>query len=252
MDGQIWQWDVVVEAGPELARGAVVTVVLAAGAIGTGSVLGTILGVALAGRRRLPRTIGRLVVTPLSLLGLLPMLVLMIGVHHAVPASSSWLSRGLGQLRDAVAGHLGQTETAVLEVIADAPFASALLALTIGLTAAVATYVHRGAQRVSRQHVDVARALGLGPVARLRRVIVPETFRGCVLDLGRSWMLAIGATTLASVIGCRELVLTAWTLAEEHAAHLELFSVVALAYLVFLAPMALVLRGVSRSRWLRR
>lgn len=80
--------------------------------------------------------------------------------------------------------------------------------ITLGfIYGAFATEVFRGAfQAVPRGQVEAARAIGMGRLLALRRIVLPQVWRFALPGLGNVWMVLIKATALISVIQLDELM----------------------------------------------
>jgi polar amino acid transport system permease protein len=247
-----WQWSVVTEHAGALGQAAAVTVLLSVITIVAGTALGILLGVALASRSAWARVAAWLVAVPMGLAGVLPIVVLLLWLHHAVPQSSAWLHEAFGRLAAALGPGAGAAEAAVLEGVASRPFATATLGLTIVLTAAVGGIVRSGIAAVPATLVDAAKSQGMGRVMRMRRVILPEALRAGVVPLLTAYLSTFRLTTLAAFIGCNELVLVAYTMGTETSHDRELLTVLALAYMAFLLPATFVVKHLERSRWITR
>lgn len=259
MDGYIWKWQVLSDYWPAFVAGGVVTVALTVAIVTVGTFLGTLLGVVLASKTRLLTAARCATVLYVELLRALPVLVLLIYLHYVVPQSSRWLY-GLLQQCDAwirpcvddVGGRTGDILGAILTGIASRPFATAAVALSLNLSAFVADIIRNGIENVPRPLVDAARSLGMNWWLRLRRVVLPETLRASVAALVAMYITMFKFTTLASFIGCSELMNVVYTAGNRSYRYLELYTALAGVYLVILLPSVILAKRLERSPWLRR
>lgn len=87
------------------------------------------------------------------------------------------------------------------------PALTALLAALVVYTAAfIAEVVRGGIQSVPPGQAEAARALGLGPAARLRRVILPQALRVMVPSMASQYLNLTKNSSLAIVVGYPDLV----------------------------------------------
>ena len=68
----------------------------------------------------------------------------------------------------------------ILFGLAIGPFESALLALSLNLTAFNAEAYRAAIQAIPRAHLDAAVALGLSPLDRIRHIVLPQAIRTAV------------------------------------------------------------------------
>ena len=83
-------------------------------------------------------------------------------------------------------------------------------ALAVGvISGAYQAEVFRGAfLAVARGELEAARAVGMSPALRLRRVIAPQVLRFALPGLGNVWQLSLKDSALVSVTGLAELMRT--------------------------------------------
>jgi octopine/nopaline transport system permease protein len=85
-------------------------------------------------------------------------------------------------------------------------FAAGALAIGV-VSGAHHTEVFRGGFRaVSRGELEAARAAGMGPLLRFRRIVAPLVLRYALPGLGNVWQLVLKESALVSVTGVVELV----------------------------------------------
>jgi polar amino acid transport system permease protein len=84
-------------------------------------------------------------------------------------------------------------------------FGAAVLALAIYHGAFIAEVVRAGLNAVPKGQTDGARALGLGFLSTLRRIILPQALRIAIPPLGNEAAAIVKNTSLAMAIGVTEL-----------------------------------------------
>ncbi|MBV8652991.1 MAG: ABC transporter permease subunit [Alphaproteobacteria bacterium] len=129
-------------------------------------------------------------------------------------------------------------------------------ALAIGIVCgAHHTEVFRGAFRaVSRGELEAARAVGMGPVLRFRRIVAPLVLRYALPGLGNVWQLVLKESALVSVTGVVELVREAQIGAGSTRQPFDFFIAAAALYLCVTTVSGWGLRRAERhfTRGMRR
>lgn len=174
--------------GGALLRGALVTLEIAVAAYAVGLLLG-MLGAAakLSGSRAL-FWIGEAYTT---LIRAVPELLLIILLYYAGSSAISALLARLG-IEVEISG-----------------FAAAVGVLGL-VQGAYQTEVLRGAiVAIPRGQVEAARAYGMNPAMRLRRIVIPLMLPVALPGLANLWLILLKDTALISVVGISELLYTA-------------------------------------------
>jgi octopine/nopaline transport system permease protein len=81
-------------------------------------------------------------------------------------------------------------------------------ALAVGvISAAYQAEVYRGAfLSVGKGEIEAARAFGMAPLLRFRRIIIPQVLRFALPGLGNVWQMSLKDSALISVTGLAELM----------------------------------------------
>jgi len=111
-------------------------------------------------------------------------------------------------------------------------YQAAIVAFALREGAYMAEIIRTGVQSVDRRQLEAARALGMDRQTILRRIIVPQALRVIVPPLGNDFNVMLKVTTLASVIGVQDLLLSTQTFASSNFRVFELFIGLAINYLV--------------------
>jgi polar amino acid transport system permease protein len=130
----------------------------------------------------------------------------------------------------------------ILTGITFSPFTSAIIALTLNLSAFVSEVYRAGIQSIGRGQREAALALGMSNWQALRRVILPQSIRRVLPPLGSIWVSLFKDTALVSVIAVPELMYRGKVLSIETYRPLEIYTAVALIYFLVTYPQA---RGVD-------
>ncbi len=125
-------------------------------------------------------------------------------------------------------------------------FWSGVIALAIGESAFQAEIFRGGIQSVPRGQIEAAKAISLGYFDTMVFVILPQAIRRILPALGNQFIYVVKMSALVSIIGAPELTRKANELIVTEYRALEVYTVLALEYLV------LVLILSAGVRWLER
>ncbi len=125
------------------------------------------------------------------------------------------------------------------------PYASALLALALNITAFNAEAYRAAIQAIPRAHLDAAVALGLSPMQRVRHVIFPQAFRMSVPVLMTNGVGIFQQSALVSVIAIAELMYMGKYLATQTYRPIETLTTVALLYFIIAFPITQMVKRVE-------
>jgi polar amino acid transport system permease protein len=106
-----------------------------------------------------------------------------------------------------------------------------LVALSLNEAAYMAEIIRAGITSVDSGQTEAAKSLGMTYGLLMRRIVLPQAARFVIPPLGNEFNAMLKNTTLVSVIGVPELLLTTETLTSATFRVFELYSVVALYYL---------------------
>lgn len=173
--------------GDEMLRGTAMTLAIALGAFSLGTVFGAAGAAAKLNGGRLAAGLADLYTTVArGVPELLVIYLLFFGGSHAITA---------------LAGIFGYNESLDLD-------AFTIGVVSVGLVSgAYSTEVLRGAvQAVPRGQMEAARALGMPPGLRVRRILIPQTLRYALPGLGNVWQATLKDTALVSVTALAEIM----------------------------------------------
>ncbi|MBN9061371.1 MAG: ABC transporter permease [Rhizobiales bacterium 65-9] len=190
---------------PLLLRGLGMTVALGFFCILFGSVAGLLICLA---RLYAPRPAQLVAIAYIDILRAIPALVVLTMIYYALPYVGVRLSG----------------------------FVSAVLGLSLVLSAFSAEVFRAGIESVPRGQFEAAASLGLHPVQTMWKVVLPQAFRVAVAPTTSNWVSIVKDTSLASVVAIPELLKQA-TDAQALTANPTPIMAAALIYLIFLWPM---------------
>ncbi len=211
-----WNWRVIELATPLLLRGAVVTLWITLLAV----LLGTSLGVFLAAIRRAKvPALAPLALVYIELFRAIPILVLLIWIYYVLPIFFDWRISSM---------------------------MAAVLALALNLAAFVAETVRAGLESVPAHQEESALALGMTRQQVMVRILFPQALRNMTPNLMGLYVAELKNASLASIIAVNELLHRANILISETFRPLELYTMVAVVYLLMIVPLIAVSRIVER------
>ena len=172
--------------GDELLLGLRVTLLLALATAPIGLIGGFLLALARRSDRALVRMPATLFTTVFK--GL-PELITLFIVYYGLSIAIAELFSLFGDVRVEVSSFLAGM---IALGAVSASFASEVFMAALG--------------GVQRGQIEAAHALGLGPWARLRKVIIPQVMRLALPGLGNLWLVLLKDTALVSVIALPDLL----------------------------------------------
>src|ERR1700724_3881399 len=121
-------------------------------------------------------------------------------------------------------------------------FAAILIGLSVYMAAFMSEVYRSGIQAVPKGHREAAQVLGLSPFDSFVRIVMPQAIRTILPPLAANFVQLIKYSSLASVISVGEVTRRATELSSTTFRPLEIFSFVALVYLVICWPLAQAIR----------
>lgn len=213
---------------PMLGRGFVVNLGMGIAAM----LLACLAGIALGAAQLAPMAWLRVPARVLTqLLRNSPWLVVMFFVMHLLPYELRILDTRL-----AIPGWL-----------------KAVVALSLPATGNLAEIVRGGLRAIPLAQWEAATALGYGPLARLRQVILPQALRQILPPALGLYCVVTMSTALASLVGVGEALAVAREILAAEARTdllLPVYGVVLAAFFFYIFPLSLLARALER-RWAR-
>ena len=118
------------------------------------------------------------------------------------------------------------------------PFAAALLGLALNEGAYMSEIVRGGLLAVDHGQVEAAHALGMRPIATLRRIILPQATRTIIPPTGNEFINMLKTTSLASVIAYSDLLTGAKQIYNQNLLTLELLLVASIWYIAMTSVLS--------------
>jgi glutamate/aspartate transport system permease protein len=210
-----FDFDVILRALPFLWTGMQLTLLLTALATVGGIVLGTVLAMA---RLWAPPPLPQLAAGYVNLLRSIPLILVVFWFYFLVPLM------------------LGQAVGA---------FPSALIAFTMFEAAYYCEIMRAGIQGVPRGQLAAAQATGLTYLKAMRYVVLPQAFRAMIPVLLTQSIILFQDTSLVYVVGLHDFLTAATVVAGRDNRVVELYSFVAVVYLVLCVTASLGVRHLQ-------
>jgi polar amino acid transport system permease protein len=210
-----WDWSTVWRAREQLAQGVWLTLVLSAGAMVVGFLLGTLGCLLRISRWDAPRFLGTCYV---EIVRNTPLLVQLYVAYFCLASSIRY----------------------------DNPPMVGVMALGVFAGAYITEILRAGVESIERGQTEAALSLGLTRLQALRHVIFPQAFRRVIPPLAGQLVSLIKDSSLLSTISITELTWRARTSAATNYTYFELYLAIAVLYLLLTFPLS------RFSVWLER
>ncbi|OLL27651.1 polar amino acid ABC transporter permease [Burkholderia sp. SRS-W-2-2016] len=122
---------------------------------------------------------------------------------------------------------------------------AAVLALGMNSAAYMAEIIRAGLSAVDRGQYEASRSLGMTSVLLMRRVVLPQALRVIVPPMGNEFNVMLKNTTLVSVIGVPELMLSTQMVTSVNFRVFELYLVLAIYFLLLTTLWGFVQRRLE-------
>lgn len=127
------------------------------------------------------------------------------------------------------------------------PFAAAVVTIMINSGAYIAEITRGSVLSIHKGFREAGLALGLSKRDTLRHVIAPLALRRMLPPLGNQWIISIKDTSLFIVIGVAELTRSGQEIIAGNFRALEIWSAVAVIYLLITLVLSFILRQLERK-----
>ncbi|MCE9663491.1 glutamine ABC transporter permease GlnP [Halomonas sp. M5N1S17] len=209
-------WSVIATFMPQLLNGAKMTLFITLVGLSGGMVVGAIAG--------LMRTYGNWLLNYTAMIYIevirgTPIVVQVMFLYFALP---------------------------VLASIRIDPLTAAMIAIIVNAGAYIAEIVRGSLQSISRGLAEAGLALGLPRWKVLVHIVGPLAFRRLIPPLGNQFIISLKDTSLFIVIGVSELTRTGQEIMAANFRAVEIWSAIAVMYLIMTGSLTLMLRYIER------
>lgn len=211
-----FDWTVVWQYRAELAEGVLVTVLLTVLTMAIAIPGGIVVMVLRQSRLRVVSALGTAFV---ELFRNLPLILLVYWSFYVLP---------------------------ILTDISLPPFSTALVALSLNVSAYNAETFRAGVNSIRRGQSDAALALGMSRWQVMRKVVLPQALRRVLPVLASTWVSLFKDTSLVSVISVGDLAHTAMQIRSQTFRILEMLTAMAALYWLLGYPQAKLVDWIHR------
>src|SRR5690625_3538306 len=211
-----FNWAGVIDFLPALGRGLYYTLLVSVGGLAIGFVLGAIAGLGRISRFKVVYWLSSIYIEAIR--GT-PVLVQAIWIYFALPLI------------------IGSTLPSVV---------AGIIVIALNSGAYIAEIVRGAVVSIDKGQTEAGRSLGLDRRTTMRHVIWPQAFRRMIPPLGNQFIISIKDTSLLSVILVPELIFQGRLIAANHFNAVEIYTAVAVFYLVITLSLSLILRQFER------
>lgn len=209
-------WSIIPQFIPELIKGAKVTVIITVLGLLGGVAIGTIAGLM---RAYGGKALNFIAFVYIEIIRGTPIVVQVMFLYFALP---------------------------VLADVRIDPFSAAVLAIILNAGAYIAEIVRGAFISVSKGLSEAGLALGLPSWKVLTYIVGPVAFRRLIPPLGNQFIVSLKDTSLFIVIGVGELTRTGQEIMAANFRAVEIWSAVAVFYLIMTGVLTLALRLVEK------
>ncbi|MEX0730577.1 MAG: ABC transporter permease subunit [Aquisalimonadaceae bacterium] len=211
-----FRWDVVWNALPQMVEGAQLTAWITLLGIGGGMIIGTLCGLVLAAR--VP-VLSWIVFVYVSVIRGTPIVVQAMFIYFALPLATDIVLSG---------------------------FVAASLCLAMNAGAYITEIVRGAVQSIDPGLHDAGLALGLSYPQLMMTIVGPLAFRRTIPPLGNQFIISLKDSALFLVIGVAELAQKGEQLTSQTGRALEIWTAVAVFYLLMTFTLAMIMRLIER------
>lgn len=208
--------NVIWAALPDLLRGAWLTIIITVFGLVGGSILGLVAGVAQVSKI-LPLKL--IAIVYIALIRGTPLIVQIMFIYFALPL--------------------------ILTIRID-PISAAICGIAINAGAYIAELVRGALLSVNKGLIEAGLALGVTPFRVLVTVTWPIAFRRMLPSLGNQFIISLKDTAVLIVIGVGELTRRGQEIISSNFRAVEIWTSVAIMYLIMTGCLALLLRVVEK------
>jgi len=212
-----WNFNVITEYKVAILKGTMLTLELTLFSLIFGTILGLILALAKLSKNKFlkyPAIIFIEVFTGL------PLLVLLVWLYYALP---------------------------IFTGIRISALPTAIIGLSLNLAGFSAEIFRAGIQSVPKGQTEASLTLGLTKFQTIKRIIMPQATKLIIPPLSGRYVETIKLTSLASVIAVDELLHSGQNLISVSFRPLEVYTTIAVIYLIIIIPLTLILRKFERK-----
>jgi glutamine transport system permease protein len=127
------------------------------------------------------------------------------------------------------------------------PLTASIIAIAVNAGAYIAEVVRGAVQSIEKGQVEAGRSIGLSRYQTMRYIVWPQAFRRMIPPLGNQFIISLKDTSLLVVIGMGELTRTGQEIIAENFRAFEVWLTVAIIYLIITRTLSYAL-GLLEQR----
>jgi polar amino acid transport system permease protein len=214
-----WNFTVIWNSLLPLSLALLTTLWISLGSIALGTILGVAIGILSLTTWRIPAACAKLFI---EFFLALPSLVLLVWLYYSLPLI--------------IPGLILNGESC------------AILGLSLSLAAFVADIIRGGINTIPPGEIEVAYCTGMTRTQTLRHILIPQVFQKSWLPLMGQYITTYKFSTLASIIAVPEVLHTANAIIAQTYRPIEIYTTVAVLFLITIVPLNLTLRRFQRIK----
>lgn len=126
------------------------------------------------------------------------------------------------------------------------PLAASIIAISVNAGAYIAEVVRGAVQSIEKGQMEAGRSIGLSRSQTMRYIIWPQAFRRMIPPLGNQFIISLKDTSLLVVIGMGELTRTGQEIIADNFRAFEIWLTVAIIYLIITRSLSYGLSVLER------
>lgn len=132
------------------------------------------------------------------------------------------------------------------------PFETGVIVLSLHLSGYIGELIRSGIEAIPKGEVEAARVLGLTEFQIMQRIVLPQVVRQLLSPLMGLYIEEVKNTTLVSVIALNELLHTGQIVISQTYRPLEIYSAIAIMFIVILLPLTFVAKKFEHAEFVKR
>jgi len=215
-----FQWGVLAEWGPYLAKGMWYTIIVSFWSILIATVLGLVLASMQISKNRILKTVALVYV---DVFRTIPLLCLLIWIHYVF---------------------------SVITGISFTPVQSAILSLALNGAALACEAYRGGLEAIPPTQNQAAYSLGLSELGTFRHIILPQAFFSTLPAITNVYITNIKNTTITMIVAVPEVMFRAQEITVQIFRPLEMYTGAAILYVAFIVAFSYGMRMIEKlQRW---
>lgn len=212
-----FKWSAMIDALPTLMQGVKYTLLISLLGIFLGFIIGIFAGLARVSANKIIYSIATVYI---ELIRGTPLMVQALYIYFALPL--------------------------IFGIRID-PLVAGVATIAINAGAYISEIIRGAIQSVDKGQAEAGRSLGLSKMKTFRYIVWPQAFKRMLPSLGNQFIISLKDTSLLTVIGVGELTRQGTIVVSANFRAVEVYTMVAILYLVMTLSISIVLRYMERK-----